>query len=155
MKAIFLLLCVAARASFGAGPLLTYTYGNQITRSELSIQLDGTVQRSEVRGPGEAAEVLPEIMLTADTRKQLFMAIHEISQAQPVVVPGHETLDGSSSGSLKAYSQIGPYVIRVIERGKPLEKDVVSYSPAPEARWIEKLVFSLVENDMYRIETGE
>jgi hypothetical protein len=148
------LLVLGTQTAFGLGPLLKYSYGNPTTSSELSISLDGTIQRTEKYGGGLQPVALPEVMLTADTRKKLFEAIQAVYQNGHTVVPGHEAAPGSSSGSLKAFSMNGPIVIRTIDRGKPRDKDTVTYSPIAEARWIETLVFSLVQNRMYLIESG-
>lgn len=154
-RILFGLAIFLTHLAHAKGELLTYEYGNQITRSELRILLDGTIHRTEKRAGGAPAEIMPDVMLTPDVRKQLFFAIQAVVERTPDVIPGHDTTLGSSSGRLEAHSMLGSHLIRTIERGKPGEKDTVTYSKVPEARWIERLVFSLVENRMYRIELGE
>ena len=151
-KVLLTLLLLGCPLVYAQGVLLKYGYGNQITYSELSVFLDGTIKRTEKYGGGAAPESQPDVMLTPETRRQLFFAIDAVSRAGHEVVPGHVTLLGSSSGKLMAYSKDHEYVVRTVERGLPREKDTVTYSTASEARWIEKLVHSLVENRMYLIE---
>jgi hypothetical protein len=150
MKWILLVLAFVSTLASAKGELLTYDYGNQITRSYLTVYLDGTIKHSEVQGGGKPPTPMPDEKLSPADRKTLFNSIDAVYHADLETMSGAPTTMGSSSGELVAHSMLGPRVVRKIERGKQVgDLDSITFSVAREATWIEKFVFARVANKMY------
>ncbi len=153
MDKIFVIFFLfASSLSFGASKvLLKFEFGNQITRSYLTIFDNGTIERRERLQPGKPLVTSPEISLTETSKKQLTDALEAVEKGNQSTEPGNKTSLGSSSGSLVGYTAGGvPLTVRVITRGNGMgSRDTVKFSTTPEARWIEKLVNSVVERKMY------
>lgn len=151
MKNIFLLFLFLSAPLIYAREILHYRYGNQITRSELSVQEDGSVVVIETTCCPPHSEST-QFFLSENQFYGLEAAIENSSTTPLQVLEGEATTEGSSSGELIAWTEAGKKVIvRTIERSSSLfGKDILTINPSPQSRWVEDFVFDQVVQKMYR-----
>lgn len=154
-KLLFSLSLLISSVAFGNPTyiLLQYDFGNQITRSRVTILSSGLIMSSESLH-GKATH-LADKHLSKDDLQALRSDLEQAARAgTPVYREGHPTLFGSMSGSLIVNTQDGyQSTIYAIEpnRENPLPpdaRDSVVYQPGPEAKSIVERVNALVSEKM-------
>ena len=138
-----MVMCFAARGLADASrTILDYGYGNQISRSLVSILEDGTVIHQEKASGGGDLQTIDEARLSARDAAALQLAIAGASQGEQEESEGGATTLGSSSGWLVVYDRDRQQVnIHSIKRGdRPGDRNTVTKNQAPESYWILSLV---------------
>jgi hypothetical protein len=126
--------------------LLSYDYGNQITRSGLTVLSNGLVMSS--RTSQSQTSRLPDQQLPQDVLSKLTTSINLSAVAPQARFDGEPTTMGSSSGTLVGYTADG-YAsnILLVSRGaKPGDSDTIIFQPRLESLEVVNFVNSKVQN---------
>ena len=148
MKLIILLFILFSNFAFGASKIVDYRFGNQIKGSILSIYEDGTIHRTERKGPVHIEE-LPAEVLTNEALALLLQYIDVISSSSQARTAVGQSGAGSYSGYLYVFKNDVKINVRSIEFGNlDGSPQPIMFNVAPEARLIEDLVFNMVLRPM-------
>lgn len=149
MKILILFFAlISTGVCFASSKILNYNYGNQITRSVLSIYDDGSILHTE-RQLSQVDQIL-ENPLDDVSLAQLIGLINGAAKGEQVNFGAGQSGNGSSAGSLAVFDADRNIVnIRSIDFG-PLDgsPQPVQMNSSQEAREIEKIVFAIVKRKM-------
>jgi hypothetical protein len=136
--------------AFGApSELVSFTSGNQIHGSVVTIFSDGTVEHGERTCCPPRVETVTEERLTAVQLSHLESLIRASAPTPLLIKDGSPTTFGSQSGELLAYLNGKPLIIFQVERNsQPGQLNIVTYNPAPTASEIKKMVEAYVKDPL-------